>query len=291
METAIGVFATRDRAAEAVQELLRNGVPEDSIVFLTRSETDARTVGKQFGAYAGGALADPEGTSAGVAAAVLLPAPGIGPVFALGFGGPALLDLVGAGASSESHASLAEDSNLPASASETGVSNDVAFFRRVLNAGHSLIVVRTDYFQIANTSCEILNRLGLGMKKDTDSQSMVSTREADGAVIADFDGKIVLADGTRLLRDTVCDFLALGHKRILLNLEGVDFIDSAGLGELVRAHSSIRSRGGYLKLVKPRDTVLKLLQITKLDSLFDIEQDEVTALLSIRKNATAQAAS
>ncbi len=44
METAIGVFATRDRAAEAVQELLRSGVPEDSIVFLTRSETDAQTV-------------------------------------------------------------------------------------------------------------------------------------------------------------------------------------------------------------------------------------------------------
>ncbi len=290
METAIGVFATRDRAAEAVQELLRSGVPEDSIVFLTRSETDAQTVGKQFGANAGGVIGGAAGMSAGVAAAVLLPAPGIGPVFALGLGGAALLGLVGAGTGSKVGASLAEDSNLPASASETGPSTDVAFFRRVLNAGHSLIVVRTDYFQIATTSCEILDRLGLGMKKDTDSQSMVSTREADGAVIADFDGKIALADGTRLLRDTVCDFLALGHKRILLNLEGVDFIDSAGLGELVRAHASIRSRGGYLKLVKPRDTVLKLLQITKLDRLFDIEQDEVAALVSIRKNVSAQAA-
>jgi anti-sigma B factor antagonist len=282
VETAIGVFATRDRAVGAVQELLRSGVPEDCIVFLTRSETDAQTVGKQFTAYA-------SAVSAG-AANVLLSAPGIGPVFALGFGGAALLGLVGAGAGSKVGASLAQDSNLPGSASETGFSTDVASFRRVLNAGHSLIVVRTDYFQIATTSCEILNRLGLGMKKDTDSQSMVSTREADGAVIADFDGKIALADGTRLLRDTVCDFLALGHKRILLNLEGVDFIDSAGLGELVRAHASIRSRGGYLKLLKPRDTVLKLLQITKLDHLFDIEQDELAALVSIRKNVTAQAA-
>jgi anti-sigma B factor antagonist len=290
VETAIGVFATRDRAAEAVQELLRSGVPEDSIVFLTRSETDAQTVGKQFGASAGGVIGGAAGMSAGVAAAVLLPAPGIGPVFALGFGGAALLGLVGAGTGSKVGASRAEDSDLPASASETGLSTDVAFFRRVLIAGHSLIVVRTDYFQIATTSCEILDRLGLGMKKDTNSQSMVSTREADGAVIADFDGKIALADGTRLLRDTVCDFLALGHKRILLNLEGVDFIDSAGLGELVRAYASIRSRGGYLKLLKPRDTVLKLLQITKLDRLFDIEQDEVAALVSIRKNVSAQAA-
>ncbi|HMH80990.1 MAG TPA: STAS domain-containing protein [Candidatus Acidoferrum sp.] len=293
METAIGVFATRDRAAEAVQELLRGGIPEDCIVFLTRSETDAQTVGKQFGANTGGVIGgEADMSAAGVAAVVLLPAPGIGPVFALGLGGAALLGLVGAGTGCKVSASLAEDSNLPVSASETGLSTDVAFFRRVLNAGHSLIVVRTDYFQIAATSCEILDRLGLGlgMRKDTDSQSMVSTREADGAVIADFDGKIALADGTRLLRDTVCDFLALGHKRILLNLEGVDFIDSAGLGELVRAHASIRSRGGHLKLLKPRDTVLKLLQITKLDRLFDIEQDEVAALVSIRKNVSAQAA-
>jgi anti-sigma B factor antagonist len=290
VETAIGVFATRDRAAEAVQELLRSGVPEDSIVFLTRSESDAQTVGKQFGAYAGGVIGGAAGMSAGVAAAVLLPAPGIGPVFALGFAGAALPGLGGAGSGSKVGATLAEDSHLPASAPQGGLSIDVAFFRRVLNAGHSLIVVRTDYFRLATTSCEILDRLGLGMKKDADSQSMVSTREADGAVIADFDGRIALADGTRLLRDTVCDFLALGHKRILLNLEGVDFIDSAGLGELVRAQTSIRSRGGYLKLVRPRDAVLKLLQITKLDGLFDIEQDEVAALVSIRKNVSAQGA-
>lgn len=290
METAIGVFATRDRAAQAVQELLRSGVPEDSIVFLTRSEADAQTVGKQFGAYTDGVIIGAAHTSAEVAEAALLPAPGVGQVFALGFGGAALLGLVGAGTGSKVAASLTENGDLPAPTSEIGLSTDVAFFRRVLNAGHSLIVVRTDYFQIATTSCEILNRLGLGMKKNTDSQSMVSTREADGAVIADFDGKIALVDGTRLLRDTVCDFLALGHKRILLNLEGVDFIDSAGLGELVRAHASIRSRGGYLKLLKPRDTVLKVLQITKLDGLFDIEQDEAAALVSIRKNISAQTA-
>jgi len=81
VETAIGVFATRDRAAEAVRELLHSGVPEDAIVFLTRSETDAQTVGKQFGLRAGDVIGDTTGMSAGVAEAVLLPAPGIGPVF------------------------------------------------------------------------------------------------------------------------------------------------------------------------------------------------------------------
>src|SRR5258708_10998588 len=109
VETAIGVFATRDRAAEAVQELLRSGVPEDSIVFLTRSETDAQTVGKQFGAYAGGVIAGAAGRSAGFAAAVLLPAPGIGPVFAFGIGGAALLGLVGAGTRSRAGARPSHD--------------------------------------------------------------------------------------------------------------------------------------------------------------------------------------
>lgn len=54
METAIGVFASRDRAEEAVKDLLRQNVPEQSIVFLTRSESEAKTVGKEVGAYTGG---------------------------------------------------------------------------------------------------------------------------------------------------------------------------------------------------------------------------------------------
>ena len=54
METAIGVFASRDHAEKAVKELRERGVPEDSIVFLTRSETDAKTIAKEFGAYLGG---------------------------------------------------------------------------------------------------------------------------------------------------------------------------------------------------------------------------------------------
>ena len=164
------------------------------------------------------------------------------------------------------------------------------FFRGVLIEGHSLIIVRTESSHTTATSCEILDRLGLGMKKGTAPKSMVSTREADGVAIADLVGKIALADGTMLLRDTVRDLLAVGHKRILLNLQHVDFIDSAGLGELVRTHASIRSHGGQLKLVKLGDTVMKLLQITKLDRVFDIEQDESAALVSIRANVSAQAA-
>ena len=68
-------------------------------------------------------------------------------------------------------------------------SADLAFFRRVLNEGHSLIVVRAESSQIAASSCEILDRLGLGMKKSAAPTSLVSTREMDGPVIADFVGK------------------------------------------------------------------------------------------------------
>jgi len=87
------------------------------------------------------------------------------------------------------------------------------------------------------------------------------------------------------LRETVRNFLEHGHNRILLNLEGVDFIDSAGLGELVRSHASIRSRGGHLKLVNPSASVHHLLRITKLDRVFDIVPDEASALSSLRQAA------
>jgi anti-sigma B factor antagonist len=290
VETAIGVFSTRDRAEEAVKELLEHHVPERSMVFLTRSESEAKTVGKQFGAVAGGVVGGAAGMSAGVVAAALLAVPGIGPVFALGFGAAALLGLVGAGTGSAVGARIGEDSAAPMPTSGAGSAEDLAFFRRVLNEGHSLIVVRTESSQIAATSCEILDRLGLGMKKGTAPTSLVSTREMDGPMIADFAGKIALAEGTMLLRDTIRDFLKNGNNRIILNLQAVDFIDSAGLGELVRALASIRSHGGQLKLVNPSENVHHLLKITKLDRVFDIENDEGNALMSLRQNSNAKAA-
>jgi anti-sigma B factor antagonist len=290
VETAIGVFSTRDRAEEAVKELLEHRVPERSIVYLTRSESEAKTVGKQFGAYAGGVVGGAAGMSAGVVAAALLAVPGIGPVFALGFGAAALLGLVGAGTGSAVGASIAGDSAAPMPTCGTGSAEDLAFFHRVLNEGHSLIVVRTESSQVAASSCEILDRLGLGMKKGTAPTSLVSTREMDGPVIADFVGKIALAEGTMLLRDTIRDALKNGNNRIILNLQAVDFIDSAGLGELVRALASIRSHGGQLKLVNPSENVQHLLKITKLDRVFDIENDEARALTSLRQNSAAKAA-
>ena len=83
METAIGVFASRNRAEEAIKEL-RQHVPDPSIIFLTRSENEAVRASKEMGATVGGIAAGGAGLYAGIAAAILVP--GLGPVFAIGAG-------------------------------------------------------------------------------------------------------------------------------------------------------------------------------------------------------------
>src|SRR6202171_1960806 len=111
MESAIGVFASRDSAEEAVKELKQH-VPEDSIVFLTRSENEAKRIGKELGTFVGGFTGGAAGMTAGVVAATLL-VPGLGPVFALGFGAAALLGLAGAGAGSTLGKAIAHEDQAP----------------------------------------------------------------------------------------------------------------------------------------------------------------------------------
>src|SRR5207302_7182670 len=164
VETAIGVFASRERAEQAVRQLRRQCVPEQSLVFLTRSKNEAETVGKQFGATVGGFVGGAAGMSAGVVAATLL-LPGIGPVFALGFGAAAVLGLAGAGAGATAFSASASETLRPTPDKEC--SEDVAFFREVLKEGRSLIVVRTESQETASTACVILDRFGLGMQDKT----------------------------------------------------------------------------------------------------------------------------
>jgi anti-sigma B factor antagonist len=287
METAIGVFAAREHAEQAIKNLVENHVPEEAIVYLTRSESEAQSIGKQLGSYAGGFVGGAAGLSAGVAAATLLAVPGIGAVFALGFGAAALLGLVGAGTGAAIGSGASKGHGAPEPSTGTGTSADAAFFRQVLNEGHSLIVVRTESPQVASVACAILDKFGMSMKQGVEGKNKVTTRQLDGAIVADLVGKISLGEGTALLRDTIRQLSEQGNHFILLNLAGVDFIDSAGLGELVRTHATIRSHGGNLKLVNPSRTVHDLLRITKLDRVFDIERDEVTALDSLRNGPAA----
>jgi anti-sigma B factor antagonist len=291
METAIGVFAERERAEEAVKSLLDQRVPKDSIVYLTRSESEANRIGKELGAYTGGFLGGAAGLSAGVAAATLLAIPGIGPVFALGFGAAALLGLVGAGTGAAVGGSASHDHDAPVPTSEDESSEDASYFRQILNEGHSLIVVRTESAQIAASACQVLDEHGMSMKKGATQKSNVTTRQLGDATVVDIVGRIALADGSGRLRDAIRLLMEQGKKRILLNLAGVDFIDSSGLGELVRTHATVRSHGGQLKLVNPSKHVHDLLKMTKLDRVLDIEQDEASALNSFDPgHATAQTA-
>ena len=279
METTIGVFSSRERAEEAVEELLTQKVPKESIVFLTLSEAEAKKVGKGLGATVGGFMGAAGGMSAGVLAATLLVVPGIGQVFALGFGAAALLGLAGAGAGSVVGKAAAGESAPPA-VGDGKSSEDVAFFREVLKAGRSLIVVRTDSRETANTACGILDRLGLGIQGHTPTKMQTSTRQVEDITIIDVSGRITVGEGNVMLRETVLGLLDKGNKKLLLNLHNVGYIDSSGMGELVRSYTTVKNQGGQMKLVNLSKRVQDLLQLTRLYSVFEIEPDEASAIES-----------
>ena len=111
----------------------------------------------------------------------------------------------------------------------------------------------------------------------------VSTRQVDGVTILDLSGRITLGEGSVQLRDAVRDLLGKGRKRILLNLGDVNYIDSSGIGELVSAYTTARNQGGDLKLLNLTKKVHDLLQITKLYTVFDIKDDEASAVASFAR--------
>ena len=110
-----------------------------------------------------------------------------------------------------------------------------------------------------------------------------STRQVDGVTIVDLSGRITLGEGSVVLRDTIKDLLGKGQKKILLNLGDVSYIDSSGIGELVSAFTSVRNQGGELKLLHLTKKVHDLLQITKLYTVFDVRDDEASAIAGFTK--------
>lgn len=284
METAIGVFASRGEAEKAVKELWEKDVPKESIVFLTTSENEAKSVAKEFGAYVGGFVGGAAGMTTGVVAASLL-LPGVGTVFALGFGAAALLGLAGAGAGATAASHATHDEEAPKSATDEPRSEDVAFFREVLKEGRSLIVVRTESQQLATSACEVLDRLGLGMGNRTPVKMQTTTRQIGDVAVLDITGRITLGEGNVMLREIVRGLVDKGNKKIVLNLGEVQYIDSSGIGELVKTHTTIRNHGGQLRLVNLNKRVNDLLQMTKLSAVFDIERDEASAMESLKKVA------
>ena len=102
-------------------------------------------------------------------------------------------------------------------------------------------------------------------------------RQVDGVTVLDLSGKITLGEASGKLRSAVQDALS-GSKKILLNLADVNYIDSAGLGELVSAYTTVKNAGGELKLLNLTKKVRDLLVITKLLTVFDVKDNEADAL-------------
>jgi len=110
----------------------------------------------------------------------------------------------------------------------------------------------------------------------------LATREVGGVTIVDLSGKITLGEGGVTLRDEVRKLLAAGQKKIVLNLAEVNYIDSSGLGELVSAYTAVKNAGGELKLLNLTSKVRDLLVITKLVTVFDVKDDEASAVSSFK---------
>jgi anti-sigma B factor antagonist len=108
----------------------------------------------------------------------------------------------------------------------------------------------------------------------------IKERVVDGVSILDLAGKIVLGEGDMQIKERIRELLNDGQKRILLNLEGVSYIDSAGLGALISSYTTTRREGGNLKLVNLTKRIQDLLAITKLITVFDTFEDEKKAIAS-----------
>jgi len=113
--------------------------------------------------------------------------------------------------------------------------------------------------------------------------SFVSTiRRVGDVTVLDLEGRIVLGQGSGELRNSVKNLLAAGNDKILINLAGVSYIDSSGLGELVAAYASVTCACRQIKLENVQTKVRDLLQIAKLNSVFETFTDEAMAIRSFR---------
>jgi anti-sigma B factor antagonist len=284
METVIGVFASRERAEAGVKELLERHVPQDTIIFLTRSESEAMTLGKSLGAYAGGLVGGAAGLMSGLVAATMFSIPGIGQVFALGIGATAALGLAGSEVgkmlSAKPNLSLETAMETPQPTPGEKACDDLTFFAEVLQEGRSLIVVRTDSQETAKVAAGVLDRMGISERWRWSIKMQTASRQIGDISVVDVRGRITVGEGNIMLREVVTGLVENGKKRILLNLQGVEYVDSGGLGELVRTHTTLQKEGGQLKMANVNQRVQELLKVTSLHKVFDVHKDEASAVQS-----------
>jgi anti-sigma B factor antagonist len=125
---------------------------------------------------------------------------------------------------------------------------------------------------VAGWTCDWPRRTAMSLK--------MGTREVNGVMVIDLSGRLTMGEASASLRAEVQDEIGHGSLKILLNLADVSYIDSAGLGELTSAFTSVRNRNGNLKLLNLTKRVHDLMQITKLYTVFDVYDDERQAIAS-----------
>lgn len=112
----------------------------------------------------------------------------------------------------------------------------------------------------------------------------MTSREVDGVTVIAMDGRIVLGEESNALRENLKAVVAEGKKKVVLNMDNITFIDSAGLGTLVAAHHSAKNQGASLRLCHLGTKFQEVLQITKLMTIFEVYNTEPEAIASFKSN-------
>jgi anti-sigma B factor antagonist len=113
----------------------------------------------------------------------------------------------------------------------------------------------------------------------------IQERAVGDVVVLDLKGKVTLGDGDELLRENINRLVEKGQKKIILNLADVPYVDSVGLGEIVRTYTTVSRQGGSLKLLNLTKRISDLLSITKLLTVFETFDTESDAVQSFRASA------
>ena len=113
----------------------------------------------------------------------------------------------------------------------------------------------------------------------------IDERSVGDVMVLDVKGKVTLGEGDEMLKDKVNSLVNQGHKKIVLNLAEVPYIDSAGLGEIVRTYTTVSRQGGSLKLLNLTKRITDLLSITKLLTVFETYDSETEAIRSFSASA------
>jgi anti-anti-sigma factor len=107
---------------------------------------------------------------------------------------------------------------------------------------------------------------------------ILTVRQERGVTIISPEGKITLGDGDQELGEAVRGLLDQGHRKFIINFSKVSYLDSSGVGELVGCYTSIKNRGGEMRVCGMNSRIYNLITMTSLHSVFDVKDTEEESL-------------